>query len=87
MTYAIDVRVGAKRAIARLPTSVAAACLEFIRGPLAESPYRVGNPLRNEWEGFYSARRGVYRVIYRIDNDDVVVEVVEIAHRREVYHS
>lgn len=33
-----------------------------------------------------SARRGEYRVIYRILDEQVVVEIVSIAHRRDVYH-
>lgn len=35
----------------------------------------------------YSARRGTYRVIYRIDDDARVVTVVDVAHRRDVYRT
>jgi len=63
-----------------LPTSVAAAVWEFVSGPLLDDPHRVGKRLRFELEGYYSARRGQYRVIYRIDEREVIVDVIKISH-------
>ncbi|WP_082962333.1 MULTISPECIES: type II toxin-antitoxin system RelE/ParE family toxin [unclassified Mycobacterium] len=86
MSYRIELTAAAKRALTEsLPESVAVACWEFIRGPLAENPYRVGKPLRGQLEGRYSARRGEFRVIYRVFEDHVVVRIIHIAHRRDVY--
>jgi mRNA-degrading endonuclease RelE of RelBE toxin-antitoxin system len=61
-----------------------AACLEFIFGPLAENPQRLGGALRGQLTGLRSARRGSYRVIYRIDDDHARIEVIHIDHRRDV---
>lgn len=86
MTYRIELTRAAKYALTHgLPEAVAVACWEFIRGPLAESPQRVGKPLRDQLEGRYSARRGEFRVVYQIFDDRVVVRVIHIAHRRDVY--
>jgi len=86
VTYRIELTGAARRALTEtLPAVVAVACWEFIRGPLAENPHRVGKPLRNQLEGRYSARRGEFRVIYQIFDDRVVVRVIHIAHRRDVY--
>lgn len=60
---------------------MAAAVWEFVNGPLLDNPHRVGKRLRFELEGCYSARRGEYRVIYRVDEHEVVVEVIKISHR------
>lgn len=69
--YGLVVARPAARAIQTgLPESVAAAVVEFISGPLIENPQRVGKALRNELEGLHSARRGTFRVVYRIDEDD-----------------
>jgi mRNA interferase RelE/StbE len=38
-----------------------------------------------EHEGHYSARRGPYRILYELDEEEHVVRVVAIGHRREVY--
>lgn len=88
MTYAVILSPGARRALSEdLPKAVAAACFEFIKGPLAENPRRVGKPLRNELTGTYSARRGQFRVIYDIDDNRIRVEVISIRHRRDAYRS
>lgn len=69
----------------RLPESAAAACAEFIMGPLAENPRRVGAPLRAPFEGDHRARRGEYRVRYRVDDDTKTVFVLAVHHRRDAY--
>jgi mRNA-degrading endonuclease RelE of RelBE toxin-antitoxin system len=42
----------------------------------------VGKPLRFELEGLHSARRGDFRIIYRISH---VVTIIAIEHRADVY--
>ncbi len=71
----------------RLPESVAAAVGEFITGALLENPRRVGKPMFNEFVGFHVARRGAYRVVYRIHDDEGYVRVERIDHRADIYRS
>lgn len=86
--YEIVLAPGVKRALAEtLPTSAAFAAWEFIAGPLASNPHRVGAALRAPFEGYHRARRGEYRVRYRIDEDAHRVYVVDVDHRRDAYHS
>jgi mRNA-degrading endonuclease RelE of RelBE toxin-antitoxin system len=66
--------------------AVAAAVSAFITGPLLDRPYVVGKPLTHQFAGYHSARRGVYRVVYRIDEKERAVHVVRIDHRGAVYH-
>lgn len=88
MTYRVAYSSRARRAISEsLPESVAAACVEFIGGALAADPHRVGKPLRAPLEGLYSARRGAFRVLFRIDDGEVTVLIVTIEHRRDVYRT
>lgn len=82
-TFGIAWTPTAKRALTRLPEKVATAAVEFIYAQLTENPRRVGKALRFELEGLHSARRGDYRVIYRIDDD--VVTITAIEHRADVY--
>lgn len=72
----------AKRALVRLPEKVAAAVVEFVYGALAEYPQRVGKTLRFELEGLHSARRGDFRISYRIGDQ---VTILAIEHRADVY--
>jgi mRNA interferase RelE/StbE len=75
----------ARRALRRLPEKVATSVVEFVYGPLAADPGRVGRPLRFELEGRHSAHRGDYRVVYRIDHPRHLVVVLAIGHRADVY--
>ena len=83
--YAIAWTAPARRALARLPEKVATATVEFLYGSLAANPHRAGKPLKLELAGLHSARRGDYRVIYRIDDHRRRVDVVAIEHRSDVY--
>lgn len=70
-----------------LPATAAFAAWEFVTGPLARRPRVVGAPLRAPFEGLWRARRGEYRVRYRIDETPRQVVVVDIDHRRDAYRS
>ncbi len=83
--YTIAWTAPASRALTRLPEKVATAAVEFLYGSLAASPYRVGKPLKLGLEGLHSARRGDYRVIYRIDDHRRRVDVLAIEHRSDIY--
>jgi mRNA interferase RelE/StbE len=50
-------------------------------------PYRVGKRLLAPMDDRFSARRGTYRIIYRIDDKSGIVTVVDVDHRRDVYRS
>ena len=59
---------------------------QFCDGPLRDNPHRVGKPLRPPLPGQRSARRGAYRVRYRVDDDRHLVAVIDIAYRADAYH-
>jgi mRNA interferase RelE/StbE len=83
--YTIAWTSPAKRALRNLPEKAATAAVEFIYGSLAANPHRVGKALQQELAGLHSARRGDYRVIYRINSDQLAVEIVAIEHRSDAY--
>lgn len=86
--YTLHTTPSVRRALTeRLPEAVATAAYEFITGPLLLEPYRVGKRLLPPLDDRFSARRGTYRVIYRIDDKRHVVTVVDIGHRRDVYRT
>jgi mRNA interferase RelE/StbE len=83
--FAIAWTPTSRRTLARLPEKIATAAVEFVYGSLAENPSRVGKPLKLGLAGLHSARRGDYRVIYRIDDQLRTVTVMAIEHRSDVY--
>ena len=86
--YELVVAGPAARAIAEdLPEAVAAAVIELVTGALVENPQRVGRGLRNEFTEIMSARRGTFRVLYRIDEVRREVVVLRVDHRHDAYRS
>ena len=77
----------ALRALDRLPEKVATACVELVYGSLADNPEHVGRALRFDLKGKHSARRGAFRVIYEIDDQQRSVIITTIDHRSDVYRS
>ncbi len=86
--YELILTPPAARAIAtQLPEPVAAAVIEFLTATLVREPHRVGKPLRRELAGVWSARRGTYRILYRINDEAHEVVVLRIEHRADVYRT
>jgi mRNA-degrading endonuclease RelE of RelBE toxin-antitoxin system len=84
--YELVVTPPAARAIAEhLSESVAAAVIELLTTTLIRDPRRVGKPLRRELAGVWSARRGTYRILYRVREDPREVIVLRVEHRGDVY--
>lgn len=83
--YRVEWAPSGKRDLARLPEKVATAVVEFIYGSLAENPHRVGRELSLELTGLHAARRGDFRVIYRMDEQDRRIVVTATDHRADVY--
>jgi mRNA interferase RelE/StbE len=87
-SYELRTTSSVRRALGEtLPEAVAAAAYEFITGPPLADPHRIGKRLLPPMDDRFSARRGTYRVIYRIDDKARVVTVVDVAHRRDAYRT
>ena len=83
MPYRLLYLPGAEKDVRALPAHVA----ERVRNGaerLAESP-RLGKPLAGELVPFWSYRVGDYRIVYEIRDDELIVLVVLLGHRRAIY--
>ncbi|ONH23736.1 type II toxin-antitoxin system RelE family toxin [Pseudofrankia asymbiotica] len=87
--YELRIAGPAARALAsRLPEKIAAAVHEFITTTLLDNPRRLGKPLLlPPYEGTWSARRGTYRVLYEIDDENRIVLVTAVEHRSDAYRA
>jgi mRNA interferase RelE/StbE len=77
----------ALRSLQAVPPRIAEPLVAFIFGSLAEQPKRRGKPLQGELTGRWAARRGDYRIVYRLDDDTKAMYVLKIARRVDVYRS
>jgi mRNA interferase RelE/StbE len=72
----------------QLPLDVAIGASEFITGPLAANPHRIGKELDEPLHGVYSARlMREWRILYVIDDAGRRITIRAILHRRDAYRS
>ncbi len=83
--YEVEITPEGLRHLNQLPDKVRNAALAAIFGPIADNPQRLGKPLIGELERLRSARRGDYRIIYEILQDEQTVLIHRVQHRRDVY--
>jgi mRNA interferase RelE/StbE len=84
-SWGVELTSPAVRDLGRIPPRYATAIVEFITAVLPTNPHRLGKPMHHELDGLHGARRGDYRVLYRINPDTRTVFIVRIDHRGRVY--
>jgi mRNA interferase RelE/StbE len=67
----------------KIPRNLQQTIRRAIEGRLAQSPFLVGEPLRQSLRGHRKLRVGDYRVIYRVEANKIII--LKIGHRKEVY--
>ncbi len=83
--WSVELSPTTVRALDKLPHKVAAAIVEFVTVTLPGDPRRLSKPLRYELSGWHVARRGDYRITFRILDDDQVLLIGRIEHRAHIY--
>lgn len=83
MAYKIQLSTAARRDLGKLPRATQERIAKTIDG-LAEQP-RPNGSTKLTGQDLYRVRCGDYRVIYRIEDDRLLVLVVKIGHRSGVY--
>ena len=77
----------AARDFRKLGNPAQRAILKFLRDRIAthEDPRRFGKPLAGDLKGLWRYRIGDYRIVASIEEDRLIVLVLTVGHRREVY--
>lgn len=83
MSYSVRIKRSAAKELARIPQQDRLRIVHAIDS-LGENPHQ-GSPLKGETRGLRRVRVGDYRIVYEVLDDALVVLVVRVAHRREVY--
>lgn len=59
--------------------------LNKIENTLAKNPKELGKQLRGQYRGLWNYRFGDYRTIYKISETEILILVLRIEHRKDVY--
>jgi len=82
-SYSIEIKKSASKEIAKLPKAILSRVLEKIR--LLENEPRPTGCKKLSADEKYRIRVGSYRVLYEIVDDKLIVYVVKVSHRKDVY--
>ena len=87
MTWQVEWDDRARRELRQLDGSVQRQILQYLRERIATSapPRRFGKALTGDRVGFWRYPIGDYRLICKIEDDQLVVLVLAVGHRREIY--
>lgn len=69
----------------RLPKKDADAIFQKVERYLVQNPRQLGEALTGNLSGLHRYRIREYRVIYRITEERLIITVIRIGHRKEVY--
>lgn len=84
MTYRIVLTPAARRDLLRLPKDMARRIDAHILA-LADNPYPSGAKKLEGSEGFFRVRVGDYRIVYRVEGHRLVIVIIRVGHRSDIY--
>ncbi len=85
MTYKVVYLDQVEQDLKKLNKSTVKKLLSRIETYLARDPKELGKPLRGEFQGYWSYRWGDYRIIYKISEREILIIILRISHRKDVY--
>ena len=87
MVWKIEIAVDAKKDFRKLDRTVQQRIINYLENKVAaaSNPRQFGQALQGPLKGFWRYRVGDYRIVCRIEDDRLVVLVVAVGHRKDVY--
>lgn len=87
MAWKIEISRNAEKQIRKLDKVAQRAIVRFLRSRLmpCEDARQYGRPLRGEKRGLWRYRVGDYRLICDIQDESIVILVLEVGHRKDIY--
>lgn len=87
MTWKVEFDDRARKELRKLNSSAQQEILGYLRKRIAtkSNPERFGKPLGADKHGLWRYRIGAYRVICQIQTEKVVVLVLRVGHRKNIY--
>lgn len=84
MSYQIEIKLSVRKALLVMPKNVQHRINTAIDS-LKDNPRCVGSRKLSGYENLYRFRVGDYRIIYEIHDDKLIIIIIKIGHRREIY--
>jgi mRNA interferase RelE/StbE len=74
-----------KKDLAKIDHAIVKKITDKVENYLIQDPLSLGERLLYDWKGHYRYRIGDYRVIYKVKELEILILVVKVGHRKEIY--
>ena len=85
MAWKVEYTKTAREQLKKLPNDIALRIMKYMDKRAAEAPRQYGKAMKGEYTGRWRYRVGDYRVVCSLHDDVLVIEVVRVGHRKNVY--
>jgi mRNA interferase RelE/StbE len=87
LAWTIKILDSAKQDLKKLDKAIQKRIASFLRERLANTndPKQLGKALQGQYAGYWRYRVGDYRLICHLKNEELIIIVVEIGHRKNIY--
>jgi mRNA interferase RelE/StbE len=87
VSWKIEFSKKADKALDKLALKDAERIVSFLDQRIAHAPNPrdLGKPLAGQWAGHWRYRVGDHRILCKIEDQTIIILVIEIGHRREIY--
>jgi mRNA interferase RelE/StbE len=83
-SYKIHWKQSAKKELKKLDKQIIPRILQAVEN-LAENPYSSGSKKLIGSDSIYRIRVGDYRIVYNLKSSVLIIEIIKVGHRREIY--
>lgn len=86
-SYKVEMSSAARKKLKKMDSVAQARIVNWLEKNLegCENPRRIGKALQGDWDGHWRYRVGDYRIIAKIEDDKIIIFVVKIDKRGEIY--
>jgi mRNA interferase RelE/StbE len=82
--YQLKIKKSAEKELANFPLAIILSIRERII-ELEDNPFPSGFKKLKGFKNLYRIRSGTYRIIYSIQHNELIIEILKIAHRKDAY--
>ncbi len=86
MAYKVLYKASVEKDFKQIDKTSQKRIISKIEKELAQNPKELGKPLKGQYRGLWTYRISEYRVVYKISEEEILILVLKIGHRKDVYN-
>jgi len=85
LAWTVRLTESAKKQLAKIDKTAAKRITSYLKSRVSEEPRSQGKTLKGPFKAYWRYRVGDYRIICELKDDDMVVLVIDMGHKKDIY--